>query len=120
MILMRSSGASFVLSVASVVLALSCLLPVASAADKPETLKGQVSETMCGAKHPMPDAAACTRACVKKGSDYALVVGEKIYTLKTTDKAALDQLDKLAGQDASVTGTVKGETVEVSSVKPGA
>ena len=35
----------------------------------------------------MKDAAACTKACVDKGSDYALVVGDKVYTLKTsTDK----------------------------------
>lgn len=115
---MRTAG-KFMLSVASAIVALSCLLPLANAADKAETLKGQVSETMCGAKHPMPDAAACTRACVKKGSDYALVVGDKIYTLKTTDKSALDELDKLAGQNAAVTGKVDGNTVEVSSVKSG-
>ena len=50
---------------------------------------GTVSDAMCGAKHAMPDAATCTRGCVGKGSKYALVVGDKVYTLETTDKSAL-------------------------------
>jgi hypothetical protein len=100
-------------------LAISCLLPVANAAAKAETLKGKVSDAMCGAKHAMADEAACTRGCVKKGGNYALVVGDTVYTLKTDDKAALAELDKLAGQQAAVTGKVDGNTVEVSSVKSG-
>lgn len=87
------------------------------AADGPQTLTGKVSDAMCGAKHAMGgNDADCTRACVKKGSKYALVVGDKVYTLNTSDKAALDQLDKLAGADAKVTGTVKGDSVDVKSV----
>jgi len=58
----------------------------------------------------------CTRACVAKGSKFALVVGEKIYILDTTDKAALATLDKQAGKNATVTGTLEGDTIEVSSV----
>ena len=42
-------------------------------------------------------AAQCTRECVKSGSDYALVVGDKVYTLKG-DKAAFD---KFAGAKPS-------------------
>jgi hypothetical protein len=83
-----------------------------------KTLSGVVSDTMCGAKHMMEGSAAeCTRACVSKGSKYALVVGDKVYTLETSDKAALGQLDKLAGQPAKVTGAVDGETIKVSSVR---
>ncbi len=82
-----------------------------------KTLTGEVSDAMCGAKHAMPgDAAACTRACVGKGSAYALVVGEKVYTLDAKDKAVMQDLDKAAGKQAKVTGEVKGDTVEVASV----
>jgi hypothetical protein len=82
-----------------------------------KTLSGEVSDAMCGAKHAMPgDAAACTRACVGKGSAYALVVGDKVYTLQSDDKAVMDKLDKAAGQQAKVTGEVKGDTVQVASV----
>ena len=79
---------------------------------------GTVSDAMCGAKHAMPgDAASCTRGCVSKGSKYALVVGDKVYTLETSDKAALSTLDKQAGAKVTVMGTEKDNTITVSSVK---
>jgi len=83
-----------------------------------KTFTGTVSDAMCGAKHAMPGAAAeCTRGCISKGSKYALVVGDKVYTLETSDKAALATLDKQAGAKATVTGTEKDNTIMVSSVK---
>lgn len=96
------------------VLVSTLALPVL-AADKDETLTGTVSDAMCGAKHS-GDAATCTRSCVKKGSAYALVVGDKVYTLKGGEK----DLDKMAGQKATVTGTVDGDKVTVKSVKAAA
>ena len=93
------------------------LLAVITAyAAKAETFTGEVSDAMCGAKHGMTDKAACTRACVKKGSNYALVVGDKVYTLQSSDQATKDQLDKLAGEKAKVTGTASGDTIQVSKV----
>ena len=87
---------------------------IAFAAGK--TYTGTVSDAMCGAKH-MGSAAECARTCVKKGSKYALVVGDKVYTLETSDKTALDTLDKQAGAKATVTGTEKDNTITVASVK---
>lgn len=83
-------------------------------AQSAQTLTGTVSDSMCGAKHMMPNASAaeCTRGCVKHGADYALVSGSKVYTLKG-NKA---QLDKYAGQNVTVKGTVSGTTVTVSSI----
>ena len=89
---------------------------VASAFAAGKTYTGTVSDAMCGAKH-MGSAAECTRGCVSKGSKYALVVGDKVYTLETSDKAALATLDKQAGAKATVTGTEKDNTITVSSVK---
>ena len=89
----------------------------AAAAGKTQTLAGEVSDSMCGAKHAMAgDKAACTRACVKKGSSYALVVGDKVYTLKTDNKKELAELDKLAGENAKITGSAEGDTITVSKV----
>jgi hypothetical protein len=89
------------------------------AADKPQFLTGQVSDSMCGAKHAMAGSAAdCTRSCVKQGSAYALVVNDKVYTIATDDKAVLEQLDKAAGQNVTVTGTVNGDTLQATAVKP--
>jgi hypothetical protein len=94
----------------------AALIP-ASFAAKAETFTGTVSDAMCGAKHMMEgNDAACLRACVQKGSKYALVVGDKVYTLDTKDKATLDKLDKLGAGKATVKGEVNGETIEVSSV----
>jgi hypothetical protein len=91
-------------------------LSVSTAFAAGKTYTGTVSDAMCGAKH-MGSAAECTRGCVKKGSKYALVVGDKVYTLETSDQAALDTLDKQAGAKATVTGTEKDNTITVSSVK---
>ncbi len=100
-----------------VTLLLSAALTASSAfAAKGKTFTGTVSDSMCGAKHQMPgDDAGCTRACVSKGSKYALVVGDKVYTLEN-DKTALETLDKQAGAQATVTGTVNGDILEVSSI----
>lgn len=105
----------FAVSLAGALLG-SALIP-ASFAAKAQTFTGTVSDSMCGAKHMMEgDPAACLRACVQKGSKYALVVGDKVYTLDAKDKATLDKLDKLAAAKATVKGEVDGDTIEVSSV----
>lgn len=106
--------------VAVTVLALGLAALPSLAAGKTQTLTGEVSDAMCGAKHQMPGASAeCTRACVKHGSNYALVVGDKVYTLETSDQGALDKLDKLAGGKAKVSGEVNGTTITVKSVTAG-
>lgn len=94
------------------------LLP-SSLAAKAQSYTGIVSDAMCGKKHMMEgDPAACLRACVQKGSKYALVVGDQVYTLDTDDKAALATLDKLANQKATVKGEANGDEITVKSVSP--
>ena len=84
------------------------------------TMTGKVSDSMCKAKHMIAgNDASCTHECVKGGSKYALVVGDKVYTLETTDKSALDKLSELAGASAKVTGEVKGDTIVVKAVAAG-
>jgi hypothetical protein len=83
-----------------------------------QTFTGEVGDAMCGRKHMEGTAAECTRSCVSHGSRYALVVGEKIYILDTTDKTTLATLDQQAGKNATVTGVLNGDTIEVSSVRP--
>ncbi len=110
----RTGKAGFLL----LIVTLAAGLTVSSAfAASGKSYTGTVSDSMCGAKHAMPgDAASCTRGCVSKGSKYALVVGDKVYTLETSDKAALDTLDKQAGAKVTVTGTEKDNTITVSKV----
>lgn len=111
---MKSVSKKLTTALAVAVLCGFGLVSLAAAAS--QTFTGEVSDSMCGAKHAIADKAACTRGCVKKGSSYALVVGDKVYTLKTDDKAALAELDKLAGENAKVTGTADGDTIAVSKV----
>jgi hypothetical protein len=81
-----------------------------------KTLTGVVSDAMCGKTHMAKDktAAECTHMCVQQGQKYALVVGQKVYTLQGHE----DDLNKLAGQSVTVKGSVSGDTVTVSSVTP--
>src|SRR5713101_155952 len=80
----------------------------------PKTLTGIVSDSMCGAHHMAKDKspAECTRMCVQQGTKYALVVGKKAYTLEGHEA----ELDKLAGERATVKGSMMGEMVMVESV----
>jgi|SRR5579863_1442329 len=86
------------------------------AAGRKQTFTGEVGDAMCGRKHMDGTPAECTRSCVSHGSKFALVVGEKIYILDTSDKATLAALDTLAGKNATVTGVLDGDTIAVSSV----
>jgi hypothetical protein len=87
---------------------------VGSYSQSGQTLTGTITDSMCGAKHMMANASAaqCTQECVKQGSDYALVSGGKVYTLKGKTK----ELDKYAGQTVTVIGQLSGSTLTVDSV----
>jgi hypothetical protein len=85
-----------------------------------QTLEGTLSNTHCGLKHATADAkaATCVNGCVSsQNAKYALVVGDKIYTLEGGDKAVYQ---KQAGLATKVTGHVDGTTIHVSSVAAGA
>jgi hypothetical protein len=112
----RSAG-WFTTVAAVIFLAIALINLNALAGGKSATFTGEVGDAMCGKKHMEDEPAAeCTRACVSHGSKYALIVDEKVYILDTSDKAALATLDKQAGKKATVTGTVDGDTIEVSTV----
>lgn len=96
----------------SLILVLSAGLTLAQAKSKSWT--GTVSDAMCGKKHGMMAGMSdkdCTIQCVKGGSKYALIVGQKVYTLEGNTAA----LEQLAGGKARVTGALKGDTITVES-----
>src|SRR5579863_10087972 len=90
----------------------------AAAGGGKQTFTGEVGDAMCGRKHMEGTPAECTRACVKQGSKYALIIDDKIYALDTTDNAVLATLDQQAGKRVTVTGALKGDEIEISSVAP--
>src|SRR5260370_41796406 len=105
-------------SMATAVLSAGLAVVPGMAAATTQTFTGKVSDAMCGAKHMEAGIAPadCVRVCVQKGAKYALVVGDKVYAIDTSDKAALDELNKLAWEQAKVTGTVNEDTISVKSV----
>lgn len=83
-----------------------------------QTLEGTVSNTHCGLKHANASASpvACVNACITgQGAKYALVSGGKVITLDGMS----DQLAKLAGMSAKVTGHLAGTTMKVEKVEAG-
>jgi len=94
--------------------------PAASAAsaapvESLRTFEGMVTCSKCGAKHSAAiggTAADCTRQCVHGGASFALVDGERTYTLD----GDLAVLKKFAGQRARLSGTLLGNTIRVSTV----
>ncbi len=102
----------------SALVLLVTLAGIASAA----TLKGTISDKMCGASHHGQDPAACTRSCVKNGSPFVLVIStNKILDIENQKEAKIAaELDKYAGQAVTVTGTESkdGKSVKVESIKP--
>lgn len=87
----------------------------AGQAPAPRTFVGDISDSMCGLKHMMPGGAkACTEECVKNVAKYVLAdqTHKKVCQLSDQDKAK-----DFAGAKVRVTGTLKDDTIEVSSIK---
>ncbi len=111
---MKGWGRGFI-AIASLAFSVSAFLASPALAAGKQTFTGEVGDAMCGKTHMEGAPAECTRTCVSHGSKYALVVGDKIYILETTDKTVLALLDQQAGRNVTVTGTLSGTSIEVSS-----
>jgi hypothetical protein len=80
-----------------------------------QTYEGMVTCSRCGAKHApsiSKNASDCVRICVHDGSSFALIDGNDVYLLE----GDWEQVKKVAGQRAEITGSLSGHTIEVSSV----
>jgi hypothetical protein len=79
-----------------------------------QPIDGVISDTMCGKKHMIPGKtpAQCIQECMKEKSSYALVAGDKVYTL--SGKPAI--IAPFAGKHVRVEGTVKGDTIAVTAI----
>jgi hypothetical protein len=83
-----------------------------------QTYDGFITCSRCGAKHPASssrNASDCTRICVHGGASFALLDGDEVYILEGN----LNQIKKVAGQRATITGVLTGHTIKVSSVAAG-
>jgi uncharacterized protein DUF5818 len=89
----------------------------AAAADA--TWTGQISDSMCGAKHTdakhgkkMSDRD-CALACAAKGAQLVLVSDGTIYKLTNHDA----DLRAHAGHTVKVTGTLTGDSIRVAKIE---
>jgi hypothetical protein len=92
--------------VASLLLGLSALSVAAE-------FKGFVEDTACSTKAEMKDNADCAKKCIKGGSPAVLVTADgKVFKIANQDKIVAH-----AGENVTVTGSAKGDTITVASVK---
>jgi len=74
---------------------------------------GFVEDTACSGKPEMKGDAACAQKCIKGGSPAVLVTPDgKIYKVANQDKIVAS-----AGQNVTVTGKLKGDTLTIDTVK---
>jgi len=79
-----------------------------------QPISGVITDSECGARHNKDakmSATECTRFCVRNGSKYILVDGEKRYLLTGNT----GELGKLAGQRVTISGSRSGDTIQVNS-----
>lgn len=101
---------------AAVVLMAASLSFGASNGTHKKIFTGEISDGMCGLTHKMmSDAKKCTLGCVKNGAQFVLAdpAHHKVYDLSDQGKAR-----PFAGEKVKVEGTLKGHTIEVSSISP--
>ncbi len=108
----------------ALVLTLGLVMPVFAAPPKAKSTSkehryyGDISDSNCGAHHPIPDARKCTLECVKKGAKYVFVYRGKVLAIANQ---ADPNLEKYAGEHVRITGTRSHDTITIASmvhVKP--
>jgi hypothetical protein len=82
-----------------------------------KTFTGMITDSHCGARHMRKSnmtSAECARACYRKGASYMLIQGDREYVLIGGE----EELNKLVGERAKVTGDLDGDTIVVDAAVP--
>ncbi len=79
------------------------------------TVTGIVTDNMCTKKHMMPGKANadCVRECIKHGAKYVVVSEGKVIELAGNR----DELGAQAGKKVTLTGELKGKSLNVASIQ---
>jgi len=81
------------------------------------SFSGLITDSYCGARHQRHSNLTpedCARACIRNSATYVLVNGHRRYKLSGNEES----LNKLLGTRATVTGTLQGEIISVTSAGP--
>ena len=81
---------------------------------KSATVKGWVSDDKCGAKGANDKAEACTKKCLAAGAKMVIVTDKDQKILMVDNPDALKGHE---GHHISASGTVKGDSIHVVSMK---
>ena len=103
-------------------LAAAVILAASPARAADSTWKGQISDSMCNAKHADGDHGTkkmtdqqCVDACIKGGAKYVFVgEGDKIYKIANQNFAGLKAH---SGHAVNLTGTMKDDTITVAKIE---
>lgn len=74
---------------------------------------GYIVDKNCASKKEMLGNEACAQSCIKRGAPAVFVTEDgKIFAIAQQDK-----VKDVAGKKVTLTGTMKGDTISVDSVK---
>ena len=80
-----------------------------------ETFSGIITDSHCRARHAPSfekNPSECTLLCIRNGSEYALVNGDRSFRLQGDS----NELGKLAGERVNLVGSLARGVIKVSSV----
>jgi hypothetical protein len=104
----------------STLLGAAGLLVAVASLSAQQSWTGQISDSMCKAKHEEAAEGAgtmadrdCTLSCVKGGSKFVLVVEGRVFQIANQD---LKDLTTHAGHKVVVTGALKGDAITVATI----
>jgi hypothetical protein len=99
-------------AVTKIVLAVTLVLSLFSLTAMAGEWTGYISDSKCGAKGAKDELADCDVKCVKGGAAPVFVSDGKIYKIDDASKVQ-DHI----GHKVTISGELKGDTVQVDSVK---
>jgi hypothetical protein len=110
----RPASYRVVLAASLLALCVPLVIQPARSATTDVTLTGTVSCSRCRGLHSRKgtNRLSCTMLCVSQDSHYVLLVGDKVYALEG-DK---NKIQNFGGGNATVTGRVHGDTLEVTTI----
>jgi len=88
------------------------MLPLFAITSFAAEMTGYISDSKCGAKGERDEHADCAVKCVKGGAAPVFVSDGKVY--KIADAA---KVQDHIGHKVTITGEVKGDTIQVQEVK---
>ena len=110
----ESNKFRLVLVVSILALGLPFTIRPAQSATTDVTFTGVVSCSRCHGLHARKgtNRLSCTMLCVSQDAHYVLLVGDKTYALE----GERNTIQNFGGGDATVTGRLAGDTIEVATI----